>query len=658
MVRIVAVEGVTQDGGAARRKRLGQYFTGAALAEVLAKLARAETASTVIDPMAGSGDMLAAVHQVGGGASRLHAVEIDPTAAEAWQVRFESVASFSYTLNSAFSPAVWSDLDTVWDLVITNPPYVRYQLTSSDSFHGITIPSAAQVRSDLMKTLDLVEHLSPEERATFQALVKNYSGLADMAVPSWILCAALVKPGGHLAMVVPDTWLTREYALPVLYLLARYFALEFVVRDADAAWFDDALVRTTLVVAQRVPDRGTGFTAPGHLDVSLTRAASQNGSLLGRAFRGAEPARKFAIWAEKLRSTKSGGAREGVTAAWNDGTDLLSTLRAGAAKLKDIETAPNVPPQVPRILRPFIGDDFRGFVTLEDCGWRVGQGLRSGANDFFYVEETPDGFQSPLLPSRTLDLPREVLRPAIRSQSDLRDDRVVVTTTHQRLLVLEGWIHPADYATASNVDEWSVMTGDLADLVAVAQEATYQRAGRSQRIPSLSAVRTNVVRDPEGKLLRQWYHLPKLQARHTPAAFIPRVNHGTPRPYVPGGSNWVVDANFSTLWPEKDALALEVLVAMLTSAWAGAQMEQLGTVLGGGALKLEAAQIRRLLLPQLTDRQLSELNEIGASLIASKSPGDTVHLVDLAVLRTLGQRKVRVEAADELRKLARIRQLQ
>ena len=41
-------------------------------------------------------------------------------------------------------------------------------------------------------------------------------------------------------MVVPEAWLSRDYALPIQYLLERSFSIEFVVEDADAAWFSDA----------------------------------------------------------------------------------------------------------------------------------------------------------------------------------------------------------------------------------------------------------------------------------------------------------------------------------------------------------------------------------------------------------------------------------
>lgn len=66
-----------------------------------------------------------------------------------------------------------------------------------------------------------------------------------------VLCASLVKAGGILAMVVPETWLNREYAKPIQYLLLKTFDVLTIARDVNACWFDNALVRTCLIVAKK-----------------------------------------------------------------------------------------------------------------------------------------------------------------------------------------------------------------------------------------------------------------------------------------------------------------------------------------------------------------------------------------------------------------------
>lgn len=60
-----------------RRKRLGQYFTGTGLGRLLAALAQAEKADSIIDPMVGSGDLLASCIEIDAKPAVMAGIEID-----------------------------------------------------------------------------------------------------------------------------------------------------------------------------------------------------------------------------------------------------------------------------------------------------------------------------------------------------------------------------------------------------------------------------------------------------------------------------------------------------------------------------------------------------------------------------------------------------
>ena len=89
----------------------------------------------------------------------------------------------------------------------------------------------------------------------------------------------------------------------------------------------------------------------------------------------------------------------------------------------------------------------------------------------------------------------------------------------------------------------------------------------------------------------------------------------------------MIDANFSTLWIEastETSLARAALLALLSSAWAAAVFESTGTVMGGGALKLEATHLRRVLLPRPDEDAEAALVELGESLSREgHAAGDT-----------------------------------
>lgn len=654
------------------RKRLGQYFTGEPLARVLAALGVAHSASSLVDPMAGSGDMLVAARTVGATAAQVTAVEIDPIASTTCAERLRSSRALADVRTAdAFAPSTWlSKVGCSWDLVITNPPYVRYQRTSRSAAGRFAIPSATEVRSGLLRIVDARETLSSDDRAVFRTLVEGYSGLADLAVPSWLLCAALVAPEGRLAMVVPDTWLSRDYALPVLYLLRRFFEIEFVVEDGEASWFDDALVRTTLVVARRVVSRPTAIAPEtvSHSHARLTSAAASDVSIVGSLYpRSKEPERRFA---EQLRAVSRSGdvlQVDGLDAEPASDVQFRDRLfaQAGATSWgRTLEPRLRVRGEsdastcdVPRRVRNVAGDIGARLCTLERLGWSVGQGLRTGANRFFYGEvlcvdgECCEIRLDPELSSDPLILPTALTRVVVRKQADLVAANGEAERSHGRLIVLDRHALNEDIAAsvAAGVPvPYLSIPEPLADFVRRASLLNVGSDDQCRLLPTLSAVVTNVrLADPAspGRQPRFWYQLPPLAARHTGEVFMPRINHGHPVPFAnPRGV--VIDANFSTFWPREAALPVPALLALLSSTWSRVVMESSGTVLGGGALKIEATQLRRLPLPLVETDAALELARLGRQLDGAPAHGHrTRERIDEIVWACIG---VGTEAASAM----------
>ena len=231
-----------------RKKQLGQYFTGLPVARLLAALAGVEGAKSVIDPMVGVGDMLQACLAVGQRPETLTGLDIDPLAIGKAQARFADQPGVSVMCADVFAGPFLQDQYAV---VITNPPYIRYQSKATGT--GIDVPAAPTIRRNLLAAIDSRSELSPDAKGLLLETARAYPGTADVAVPAWILSAALVAEDGVLAVVVPQAWLSRNYAAPIRRLLDRAFDIEFLVEDGDASWFHDAQVRTHLLVARRRP---------------------------------------------------------------------------------------------------------------------------------------------------------------------------------------------------------------------------------------------------------------------------------------------------------------------------------------------------------------------------------------------------------------------
>jgi hypothetical protein len=594
----------------ARKKQLGQYFTGVPVARLLAALVPKDTRTgRVLDPMAGQGDMLQACLELGPSPTSLDGWELDPVAAGRAGTRLVGAATITCT--DAFKA---KRPGHPYDLVITNPPYVRYQGRSSVS--GISVPAASSIRYGLIASIQSATHLSDAARSLFLSLASSYPATADVAVPAWILSASLVSEDGALAVVVPQAWMSRNYAAGVRQMLDTAFDVAVVVEDGDASWFDDALVRTHLVVARRRKvDGGT----TGRSRVVVARATSQlmtDGRLRGRL-------RSELSVAAALAKTNSPHAVE-ITPGLTARLEVRESAH-GESELPQrlLSVLPRRPQKAP--LR-----------TLESWGWTCGQGMRTGANEFFYLRCSPmGGLPADRWGWAALPIPKECLLPVVRRQSDLHQDLAVSSDTlGWRLLSLRGWTTRVDRARALHVGldaEWFDRQFKLLpDAVAawIDHVAASSAAGSSTLFPELTAVAPNVRRDRSGRPSGYWYQLPELAPRHVPELFLARVVGARPSAYS-NVDRAVVDANFATMWAvDEPAMPAAAMSALMNSVWTWAWLESSCNVLGGGALKVEATDLRRLLLPDFDELAVAELGRLG-KLLTNTS--------DVAILEEIDQ---------------------
>lgn len=639
-----------------KQKQLGQFFTGLPLARLLAALACPGPVESVLDPMAGHGDLLDAVLErcakQGSTLRCVDAIDIDKEAATACESRMApwgeiySGCRFCVSAHSAFVADAIESLGTHdYDLVITNPPYVRYQRSSN---RMLSLNSQTEIRKELLRIAEARTHA---EWPIWQEIICGYSGLSDLSVPSWILSAMLVKPGGRLAVVAPATWQSRNYALPIKYLLARFFQIETIVEDRQPGWFSEALVRTNLVVARRLeteaaqtPLEKRDLDSRFMLQVSIDSSAaggSKESSLVAGAYAGSDPEGSFSKSLQIASSSADitvpasvfvtrRGLREEAAAIlrFASGTTWIRKLEIESSDLplfsrREVDARHLVPPQILSLLPR---ESRMRLVELPTLGIEVSQGLRTGCNGFFYVDLITEGEctsevrSSSLLGSRTFEVPTACLKPVLRRQSELREFQS--SQLRGRVLDLREWILPEDeHLVASYAEKYrasqrelpQVMPVALAEYVRAASD-TYQGDGdRRTRIPELSAVRTNSrTSNRDGRLAfpRFWYMLPDFMPRHQPGLFVGRVNQGIPRVHQNYAPPILIDANFSTMWSSDKHWDLNVLQALLNSSWVAACMESIGTPMGGGALKLEATQIRRIPVPPLDDDAISKLNEV------------------------------------------------
>lgn len=600
------------------QKRFGQYFSGDKVAALLSLLLpQGLQYCSIIDPMVGKGDLLSAVVAKATKNVQMFGVEIDKPVAVACQKRLPQA---NIICEDAFqSKAVITEKG--WDLVITNPPYVRYQIQNDDNS---VMPTGNAIRDNLFALLNQLSYLDAEEKQLLLQITQNYSGLSDMAVPSWILCASLVKTGGILAMVVPETWLNREYAKPIQYLLLKTFDVLTIARDVNACWFDNALVRTCLIVAKKkkiIPlseasgkktlfiDLGAGLVGECSLVDNLTwNGLSGEKALIDLLTRKVNAAdNDFAL---ESRNTMSLFPQ------------MLASQRIPKWMSSEDFQAQNNASQLPRELGSILNSvPEQAYMTLGDFGIHCGQGLRSGANEFFYLDIADEAddeyslFTSKWFGSgRTIEVPKKFIIRCVQNRRQVTGLVANPQALETGVLYLQDHIRPQDFnvCTHNVAERYKVLPSALNDYISTAEKYKNPR-GISFR--EYSAVKPN-EKKIDFQYERFWYMLPQFAPRHLPNLCITRVSStAADCVYIPQSEEnpIAVDANFVTLWGSSEE-TIKICLALLNSTWSKCYLELLCTVMGGGALKIEASHVRQLLFPKLNRRQLQRLSKYGITI--------------------------------------------
>lgn len=571
-------------------KLLGQVFSGKRIAWALYDLLGKPEGATVIDPMCGCGDLL----QPFCGSCRVEGVEIDEDVCN--RARAEMGGSASVVCGNAFSKASLRKMrHDGYDVVVTNPPYIRRETYKQSQALVRDFLPVEDIGKNILEAMDAMSTLASEQKNEVERTVRSMSGLSDIAAFSCLLCMLLVKRNGRLALVLPDSWLGREYFVPVVRLLKKLFAIEYIVRDVNSVWFKGrAQVRTSLVVAKRVNHVSSTHSI---LHADLYRDSTNDETVT--AFLPQEITfRDFLVRKQSIPNVCVVSAVEQ--------TRFLSDISSS---------------EIASPFRSLLLANEENFVTLSDLGISCGQGFRSGANAFFIMDNCGKTCLSRIKGFR---VPKDnrFIKPIIQNQKSLPSGYTVADEKHtlSLLSIGQGFVTDEDYESVCKPCRvfFSRLPQEYQEYIRLAEREDV----RGKKIPSLSAVKTNVR--GAGKDECFWYTLPSFTDRHTGKVFMPRVNGGKVLArYNPRG--YIVDANFISFWSsEHSSLTEEGLLALLNSVWASVFCEEFGIVMGGGALKLDAVQVRKLPVPLLDDNCMASLGELGKRLAEADIPDSRI----------------------------------
>lgn len=205
---------------AVNRKLTGAYYTPEALARAMVSWVTDPLPGfRVLEPSCGDGVFLKVLSEVP--ESRyidLDAVEVDTAEAE----KAASAGPHFHVHNMDFFKFI-SDTRKQYDLVIGNPPYIRYQYLTDYQ---------QEQQESIMKEMGLRSN-------------KMYNAWAGFLAA----CIGRLSPAGTLSLILPSELLRASYAAELRGLLAERFSAITIVAFKDTV-FPDAEQDTVVLVAQ------------------------------------------------------------------------------------------------------------------------------------------------------------------------------------------------------------------------------------------------------------------------------------------------------------------------------------------------------------------------------------------------------------------------
>jgi adenine-specific DNA-methyltransferase len=224
-----------------RRYEIGQFFTPAPIAELMADAVREVEPATVLDPAVGGGILLRAV----GDGPELFGLDIDAAAVELASTSMPG--EHEIVLGDFLDAERWPFAEVTFDAVIANPPYVRHHNLSAE--HKL-----------------LARHYSSR-------LGLKVSSLSGSYVYFFLEALLRLNDGGRLVFITPTEFLDVRYGQAVKEALLDHCEIdEILVLEMDELAFEGVLTTSAITIATRRKSPSRRFRlVEGRLNGSLER---------------------------------------------------------------------------------------------------------------------------------------------------------------------------------------------------------------------------------------------------------------------------------------------------------------------------------------------------------------------------------------------------
>jgi hypothetical protein len=255
-----------------------------------------------------------------------------------------------------------------FDAIVGNPPYIRQEVMGPRDKRRIA------------KCIDRDQARSPD------GFWPSWSGRSDIYVYFFAHSAGFLRSEGRLVFLTAGSWLDVGYGAALREFLLRNFRIIAIIESGVESFFTDASINTVITVLERQPNN----EARTENLVRFVQLNTHLSDVLKLARTRRDPAVEFARSIERASSDFTGGTHRIRVISQRE---LLKQLnppgsRGGARRETPAHTGWGKYLRAEEVFFKVIEQGGGNLMQLSDMA-RVRFGVKTGANEFFYVER-PD----------------------------------------------------------------------------------------------------------------------------------------------------------------------------------------------------------------------------------------------------------------------------
>ena len=404
------------------RHRYGQHYTPGEVARLLAAFAVRSSDDLVLDPSCGDGRLLEEAMKLKGQLAAGRRLTNSSAPCEVFGIeRSASAAIVAHRNSASVMVADFFDVDPgatlnksrslplEFDAIIGNPPYIRQEVIGPDDKRRIEA------------------RLARDRAASPKLFWPRWSGRSDIYVYFFAHSICFMKERGRLVFLTASSWLDAGYGGPLREFLVNNFRVIAVIESAAESFFSDASINTSITVLERESDGHARNANPVRF-VRLNRplneifsadSFSRSKQTTGASNRTAQLVSDDAV----ALASMSGGAAALASAIESAGDSLtIDAYRIRTVVQAELmTTCRGGPPWAPQVaasvfwgghgrppLQAIAGTGWGKYLRADEVFFRVlGRGssrmrrlselaqvrfgVKTGANEFFYVTEGAKG---------------------------------------------------------------------------------------------------------------------------------------------------------------------------------------------------------------------------------------------------------------------------